>query len=139
MNTISIIVYYSVLMNFDPAISLAVARQESNFNNQTIGSLGELGVFQIRPEFITNYTKEELQNQEINIKVGIELLKEARKLCKHKENLDWLSCYNYGVVGGNKLKSPQNTKYVIGVNKFYREYLNAYANSLFETRKLACL
>ncbi len=72
MNTMmSLITYYSLAVNFDPAISLAVARQESKFNNSVVGGVGEVGLFQIRPEYVSNYSKKELRNPEVNIKVGI--------------------------------------------------------------------
>lgn len=140
MNTVmSLITYYSIAMNFDPALSLAVVRQETNFNNNVVGDVGEIGLFQVRPEYVSNYSKKELQNPEINIKVGIMLLKDAKKRCKHQRNLEWLVCYNAGIVGGSKYKYPSKAEYVIRVNKFYEEYKNAYANSLYSKRDLACI
>jgi soluble lytic murein transglycosylase-like protein len=138
MNTVmSLIIHYSVAMNFDPAIALSVAKQESNFNNDMVGDVGEVGIFQVRPEFIVNFTEKELHNREINIKVGIELLKKAQKLCKHKANLDWLVCYNAGVSGGNRYKYPSKAKYVVNVNNYYKEFKYVYANSLPKKRSLA--
>lgn len=135
ISIMSLITYYSMVMNFDPAISLAVARQETNFNNAVIGDVGEIGVFQIRGEFIENYSKEELRNPEINIKVGIKLLKKAKKYCKYKRNLDWLVCYNAGINGGSKIKHPDKFKYVVNVTKYYKEFKNEYANSIQKSRK----
>lgn len=136
-NIMSLVIHYSVALHFDPAISLAVIRQESNFKPYLIGNVGEIGLMQIRPEFVP-YTRKELLNPEVNIKVGIGLLKEAKKHCKHKNNLDFLVCYNAGIIGGSKYKYPNKSKYVISINKFYKEYKNVYPNSLYQKRRVAC-
>lgn len=123
MNLISaIIIHYSNMLHFDPMITLAVIRQETNFNNDSVGLLGEVGIMQVRPEFIKEYNKKELRQLEVNVKVGIELLKEAKEKCIHKKELDWVICFNRGIAGGNKVKNPSLDKYVINATKYYKEY-----------------
>ena len=123
MNCIaSLIIYYSNILNFDAAIVYSVIGQESKFDSRAVGNLGELGLGQLRPEFNREYTKNELLNKEINIKVTIERLKEAKKGCKNKENLNYLVCYNHGITGGNKIFRPENDEYVKNVTKYAKEF-----------------
>lgn len=134
---IHLMIYYGSISNFDPMLLQALGRQESNMNPRAVGALGELGIFQLRPEFLPDYSKNELLNPEINVKVAIKLLKEAKKNCIHKKNFEWLVCFNMGVTRGNKIKYPTKNKYVINVTKYYKEYKNErnYACKIQETRK----
>lgn len=115
--------HYSLAANFNPAIAIAVAERESNLNNEAIGALGEVGLFQIRPEFVSISNKD-LKNIDINIKTGILLLKEAKEKCIHKKNNEWLVCFNMGVTKGNTIKHPELNRYVIEVNNLIKEREN---------------
>lgn len=119
-----LIIYYSNLLDFDATLLKSVISQESNFNVNATGRLGEIGLLQLRPEFLPGYTKKELYLPEVNIKLGIELLKDAKRKCIHKGEFEFLNCYNYGVAKGNKLLYPSNTQYVISVKQYYEEYKN---------------
>lgn len=52
MSTIAtMIVTISVSMGFDPNVALSVAMTESRLNPDAIGGIGEVGLFQLRPEY----------------------------------------------------------------------------------------
>lgn len=49
----SLIIAISINMGFDPILALAVAKVESNYNPAQVGKIGEIGLFQLRPEFFS--------------------------------------------------------------------------------------
>lgn len=119
VNIVNLISIYSSLLGFDADIALAVAKVESNYNPNAIGKLGEIGVFQIRPEFYPSYTIENLKDESSNIVLGIKKLKEERRLCPLKtSDLDFLICYNRGRSGALKVSDPSQDRYL---NKVKRE------------------
>lgn len=116
---IKLITYYSALYHFDTKMALAVAKVESNFNQSAIGKHLEVGVFQINPRYY--HDPKELKNIHVNIKTGIQMLKDAKQNCKHQNQYDYLICYNLGMTGGSKIKNPKQHEYVIQVIKEYRK------------------
>jgi soluble lytic murein transglycosylase-like protein len=109
---VKLIIFWSHFHGIDPNISLAVAKVESNLNPNVIGSLGEVGVFQVRPEYVKEFSKDQLKTPEINIMVGIKKLAEAKKMCSNMKNKGWLTCYNSGVEKAKTYKHPELHKYV---------------------------
>ncbi|MEK2647336.1 transglycosylase SLT domain-containing protein [Bdellovibrio sp. BCCA] len=52
MSTVAtMIVTISISMGFDPNVALSVAMTESTLNPNAIGTIGEVGLFQLRPEY----------------------------------------------------------------------------------------
>jgi soluble lytic murein transglycosylase-like protein len=109
---VSLIIAYSKIFNVDPNVALSVAAVESNFNTEAVGSIGELGVFQIRPEFYPMFTKKQIKSPETNIMLGIQKIAAYQKTCHHKEDLTYLICYNYGPANARKVKNPHLFPYV---------------------------
>ena len=127
-NVVNLIGLYSSILNFDASVALAVAKVESNLNPDAIGSLGEIGLYQIRPEYNPSYTKENLFDVHSNIILGIKKLREERKLCPLKtSDLDYLICYNRGRSGASKVKNPSQDKYL---NKVRKEIKNNGKNKI---------
>lgn len=110
-----LIIYYSSFYGIDSSVALAVAEHESGFNPNTIGAVGEIGIYQVRPEF-SELTKKELKDPVNNIKEGLRLLKIAKDTCTHKKKNDWLVCFNVGKTGALKIKHPDLFPYVKSVN-----------------------
>ena len=88
----------------DPDIAVAIATVESGLNPKAIGKLGEVGVFQLRPEF-HDVRKGDTHH---NIAVGVAYLAEMKRSCAKFKDA-WFVCYNYGP--HNKLKRPRQTAY----------------------------
>jgi soluble lytic murein transglycosylase-like protein len=84
----------------DPALALAIAETESNFNPKMIGSLGEIGVYQLRPEF----HRVSRSNVSANIKTGIKYLVRLKRECNSYGDAFFV-CFNYGQA--KKLKYPK--------------------------------
>lgn len=114
-----LITYYSSFYGFDHKVALAVAKVESNYDQQAIGKHYEIGVFQINPKY--HHDPKELKNIHVNIQTGIQMLKNAKDNCKHKELHDYLVCYNVGITGGSKIKKPRQFDYVKKVTNEYRK------------------
>lgn len=111
---ISLLVSLSPNYDIHPSTAIAVARTESSLNTRAVGPLGEIGLFQVRPEF-SKFTREELFDININIQEGLRILSEAKRKCKHQVDRAWLVCYNVGIRGGSKIKHPKKFPYYIKV------------------------
>ena len=120
---ISLIVHYSTLYGVEPATALSVVKIESNFNHKAIGPKGEYGLFQLNPKAFPQYTKEYLTNYRNNIKVGVKFLREMQKTCIHKNDLNYLVCFNFGLENAKRVKHPELFPYVKKVSKIRKTYL----------------
>lgn len=105
----------------DPHLAAAVAKTESRFNPKAVGRIGEVGLFQVRPEF-SRFPKHKLFDIHTNMIAGLELLQKAKTQCKHKLNKTWLVCYNAGMAGGKKIKRPELFPYYKKVYAHYVAY-----------------
>lgn len=54
---LQLITSYSMLYNVDPKVTIAIVQQESSMNSMAVGSLGEIGLMQLRPEFFSESCK----------------------------------------------------------------------------------
>lgn len=95
----------------DPDLALAIATVESGLNPNVVGGLGEIGLFQLRPE----YHKVFKGHPEHNLLVGIAYLAELQKKYFKKYGDAWFVLYNYGPY--NPPKFPKNTAYYKKVMK----------------------
>lgn len=100
----------------DPKVSIAVAEQESRFNPNATGLIGEVGLYQLRPEFVKGFTRKQLYSPEINIMVGVKRLAEVKAKFKRKGKNAFLAAYNCGEARAKKLVYPERFKYVVEVN-----------------------
>jgi soluble lytic murein transglycosylase-like protein len=121
----SLIVFYAKLLSFDPNVALAVAKVESGLNPKVVGGQGEIGLFQLKPQFVKGVSRQELFNPHLNAIVAIERLKEERKNCVHRGALNYLVCYNMGRTAAKRIRAPEQFSYVIKVtsqaNKYKKE------------------
>jgi len=115
---VTLIVAYSKLFGVDPDIAVAVATVESGFNVEATGQLGEIGLFQIRPEFYPMLGAAEIRVPRTNIMLGVKKLANYQKTCVHKDDLTFLVCYNYGPENAKKVRYPDLFPYVVKINLF---------------------
>jgi hypothetical protein len=122
--------------NFPPALALAVARVESNFDPRAISHAGARGVMQIMPataEQELGVPRRKLYDPEINIRAGIRFLDQLIDTYNGKWDIA-LSHYN----GGSAVKNrwgrlrviPATRDYVDKVLKYtgtYEQQLGAFA------------
>lgn len=107
----------------EPEIALAVAQTESKFNVNAVGKLGEIGLFQVRPEH-SKVSKNKLFMPLENINEGLRMLSEAKSRCRHKKEATWVTCYNAGISGGSKYKKPKENWYYKKVMAARRDFFN---------------
>ncbi len=105
------IVQTSLEYGVDPNLSLAIAEVESNFNPSVIGSKGEIGLFQLRPEY--HPVKRGNVNQ--NIRVAVEYLSKLQGQCSHYGDAFFV-CYNLGP-SYKRLKYPRMFSYYKRVHR----------------------
>lgn len=100
-----------------PALALAIAEVESNFNAYALSSAGAMGVMQIMPataENVFGVPSNQLYNPKINIRVGITFIKQL--LSRYDQRLDIaLSHYN----GGSAVQDNFGRLSVIPATKHY--------------------
>ncbi len=123
--------------DFDPAFILAIIQTESNFNPSAVGTVGEIGLMQIRPETAEWISKKEnikwkgnksLFDPVQNVKIGIAYIAFLRDHFEGRAD-KYLSAYN---VGPNKLKKLVGNdslprKYSTKVMKHYEQFYNQVA------------
>ena len=107
--------------NVDPALSAAIIHTESKFNPKAIGSLGEVGLMQVRPEHVPQ-ERHHLIDPVTNILVGVKILSNAKAKCKYKVDKAFVVCYNAGIKGGSRLTDPKSFPYYKKVYKRYLKY-----------------
>lgn len=120
---IQYIIAQSLGQGVDPSIALTVAKMESNFNPDAVGGLHEMGLFQLNPSSFKQYTRKQLLNPKLNARLAIRYLKEVKEHCIHKEDINWLVCYNYGYKNAEKVKYPHLFPYVVRAKKIRNKYL----------------
>lgn len=73
-------------------VAVAVAKVESSLRQSAIGPFGEIGVFQIRPQFTTA----NIYDLKTNIREGVRQLAYWKAHCPVQEPIAWVNCYNAG-------------------------------------------
>ncbi|MGZ5279142.1 MAG: lytic transglycosylase domain-containing protein [Pseudobdellovibrionaceae bacterium] len=123
--------------NFDPVFVMALIRTESNFNPLALGSVGEIGLMQIRPETAEWMAKrakikwkgeKTLKDPIQNIRIGVAYMAYLRDHFDNKA-YKYLSAYN---VGPGKLKKMfENANrpkiYSTKVMKYYEQFYGEIA------------
>lgn len=82
----------AVRQRVEPEVAIAVAKVESNLNPKAVGSKGEIGLFQLRPEF----HRGNLLDPKTNIKLGVAHLAYWKRKCPVQDKLAWFTCFNQG-------------------------------------------
>ncbi len=114
---------------FDPIFLMALIQNESSFNPQMKGSVGEIGLMQIKPdtaEWISKTQKIEykgaqtLYRPDVNIRIGTAYLSKLRDQFSSNSSL-YLSAYNAGAGKVRRLVSKKMTPkiYATAVMKRY--------------------
>jgi hypothetical protein len=110
-----------------PALALAVARVESNFNARALSSAGARGVMQIMPatgQGEYGVAPDELWDARLNVQLGIDFL--GRLIQRYDGRWDLaLSHYNGGTISGTGADAqplPATRGYVKEVMRWYKFY-----------------
>jgi len=106
----------ALLEGVDPRLMQAIAQTESSLNPKAVGAVGELGLFQMRPEYHKVYRAMTVEQQ---TKAAIKLIKELKKECGVK----FLQCWNMGVAK-TRQKNFSRTRYEKKVKYAYQNLLH---------------
>jgi len=118
-----------------PALALAVAKAESNFNDGAVSHKGAVGVMQIMPQTawsIYRVRRDDLFDARLNIQIGVDFL---QRLYRRYGRWDLaLSHYN----GGSRVGTPPNAR-VIPATRGYVDKVLALRTDYERTTALAAL
>lgn len=110
----------------DPMLVEAIVRQESSYNPQATGSIGEIGLMQMRKEYLTK--PNDYYQPYLNLKEGIKRLAELKR---HENVLGpyWFVAWNAGSQGAlvfHKTNGIENHKYSRMVMMRYAEIMQEH-------------
>lgn len=105
----------AIVQGVDPKLAVSIAYVESKFDVNAVGSRGEIGLFQLRPEFHNVY-KTNVTGQII---AGVNYLKRLEKKCTPKYSEAWFICFNIGPYRKNIIKEPKKFVYYQKVIAYY--------------------
>lgn len=111
MTSILLAIFHAAIgTGVDQNLLFAIAKVESSMRPDAVGSVGELGLFQLRPKYYAKKNPQLLFDPQHSAKVAAKVLKWKLERCKSMGNAAFV-CYNRGVTGGLRLKSPRKTDY----------------------------
>jgi soluble lytic murein transglycosylase len=118
----SCILFFSLLNGIDPVLTQSVIAVESKGDPNAIGSVGERGLMQIRPEFVPE-TALQLMQPCTNVQRGTQLLSDLKKKYGRFDNT-FVNCYNLGETGCKRIKHPKLFSYYKKVMAEYEKAVN---------------
>lgn len=119
---------------YDPVFLLAVIKTESQFNPNTVGSAGEIGLMQIKPSTASWICKKkkvkwlgksELKNPEYNILVGAHYFNYLKKTLNSK-SMRYINAYNMGINNLQRMPASSQMKHPY-YGKVISNYLAIYS------------
>lgn len=120
----------ATLNGIEPDLALSVVTVESGGNINAIGTHGELGLFQVMKNNFPGLNKKKLLDPYVNSILGINLLAEAKRNCKHKIDHLYLLCYNLGQAKASKVKFPKKWPYYNKVISEYKKRKKYFINEI---------
>jgi len=142
------IMKYSMEHELDPCLVAAVIRVESNFSPKVVSSQGAIGLMQLMPttaawaaekQCIENFKVEDLENPEINIKIGTWYLASLMREFGENETLilaaynggrgnvaQWLKTGEWDRDQEDQIPFPETRNFVARVKKTYKWYKILY-------------
>ena len=90
----------------DPNLMLAIAKVESSFNPHAKGALGEIGLFQLRPNFHRGAREGDVRG---NVRIAARYLAFVRSRCRAVYGDAWFVCFNHGPY--HRVQNPKATAY----------------------------
>src|SRR5690606_32727266 len=99
----------------DPKLAVSIAMTESSLNPNAVGSLGEIGLFQLRPEF------HDVKQGDIkhNVELAMRYLSYVKNRCLRRYDVAWFVCFNTGPNRKKLIERPQEFSY-------YKKVMIAY-------------
>ena len=102
--------------NVDAKLVYAIAVVESGLDPDAVGELGEVGLFQLRPQFHTVSG-----NLKQDVETAVRYLAYVKFHCYHKYGDAWFICYNTGPFRTYVVREPKRFDYYVKVMEAYRK------------------
>lgn len=118
---------YAVQYHVDPLLAQAIVEIESMYDISMTGELGEIGLFQLRPEYFSGRS---LRDVRINVKLGVKHLNYMKDNCKHQRKKTYIICYNAGISGGEKIRHPELFPYYKKIMIVYKRLKKDFIKEL---------
>ncbi|MCM2353096.1 MAG: lytic transglycosylase domain-containing protein [Pseudobdellovibrio sp.] len=124
---------------YDPIFLMAVIKTESQFNERAIGTSGEVGLMQIKPDTAKWICKKKgvkwkgpqaLKNPEYNIKVSALYFKYLKKTLDSKSSR-YVNAYNMGIGRLGRLPAED-----ISAHPYYHKVIKNYTEIYDELKKI---
>ena len=125
---------------YDPVFLLAVVKTESQFNPYALGSHGEIGLMQIKPDtaqWICNKRKikckgaKALKDPSYNVLVGAVYFDYLKNSIKTKATAHYINAYNMGINNLQRLPASER-----GKHPYYEKVLDNYLVIYQELKKI---
>ncbi len=96
----------------EPKTALAIAWKESRLNPMAVGALGEIGLFQVRPQMYPQIAASMTPRDQVQ--VSLKLMAVKQRAC----GVALLpTCWNFGVTGMKRLDRPYDTEYARDIRR----------------------
>ncbi len=124
---------------YDPIFLMAVIKTESQFNEKAIGTAGEIGLMQIKPDTAAWICKKKgvkwkgaqaLKNPEYNVKISALYFKYLKKTLNSKSNR-YVNAYNMGI--GKLARTPAED---VSAHPYYHKVIKNYTEIYDELKKI---
>jgi len=124
---------------YDPIFLMAVIKTESQFNEKALGTSGEIGLMQIKPDTAEWICKKKgvkwkgaqaLKNPEYNVKVSALYFKYLKKTLNSKSNR-YVNAYNMGI--GKLARTPAED---ISTHPYYHKVIKNYTEIYTELKRI---
>lgn len=115
----------ALLNNYPCHELLALAELESSFRPDVIGSVGEQGLYQMRPEFFGKIPK----GVKEQTKKAILSLKWIKTKCQKDASLQFILCWNVGTNKGRSLLKTKSGPYRLNYIKLAKKWELWYKTS----------
>lgn len=111
--------FFSNQYGVDPVLVESIVAQESNYNPKATGGLGEIGLMQIRKEYLTN--PKAYYDPYLNLKEGVKRLAELKRLEKQLGPY-WFAAWNLGPTGALEFNKRKHIKHFPYAKEVYVRY-----------------
>ena len=120
--------FFSTQHGVDPMLVEAIVAQESSYNPKATGGIGEIGLMQIRKEYLDD--PKAYYDPYLNLKEGIKRLAELKRLEKQL-GPNWFVAWNLGATGALEFHKAHGIKNY----PYSRDVFSKYARILAEHNK----
>lgn len=112
------IIQTALTADIEPSIALAIATHESGLDYRKVGAVGEIGIFQLRPEYWPT-SKKDWKKQ---VNDGIKVLAYMKSRCEPFLGKHWFLCFNVGITRARSLTNVGTGPYARRIAKYAKDY-----------------